>query len=114
MSHPEQYAGKKKHDSLFLNYVLCEQIWSNASIPCWLALLDVEGAFPRTWAKALRYLLWLLGTQLDLLKLLKDIHGNRKSAIKVGGKLTEFFRVKGGIAEGSPNSVDFLLCTSAP
>ena len=104
----EQFAGKKERDSNLLNYTLAAQVRRLHPKVVILALLDIKGAYPKTWDDALWFRLNQKGVQQELIALIIDMYNHREVAVKLRGKLTAFFKVKGGIAEGSPNSVELF------
>ena len=66
--------------------------------------VDFKKAFDSVWHQGLFYKLENLGIKGNLLDLIKDIYRKTKCAVKVDGKITDFFDFTKGVRQGCPLS----------
>ena len=66
--------------------------------------VDFKKAFDSVWHQGLFYKLENLGIKGNLLDLVKDIYKKTQCAVKIDGKITDFFEFTKGVRQGCPLS----------
>ena len=66
--------------------------------------VDFKKAFDSVWHQGLFFKLENLGIKGNILNLIKDIYRKTKCAVKVDGKITDFFDFTKGVSQGCPLS----------
>ena len=69
-----------------------------------VCFVDFKKAFDSVWHQGLFYKLENLGIKGNLVELIKDIYKKTKCAVKIDGKITDFFEFTKGVRQGCPLS----------
>ncbi len=70
----------------------------------YVVLLDIKKAFDSVWIDGLMYTLFEIGIDLKLWKLIKDYYSDAECYVKIGGRLSQWFKISQGVHQGAPLS----------
>ena len=86
-------------DQLFvLKSVLNQR--KQSGYPCFIAFLDIEKAFDKTWTEALLYNLWDKGIRGKIWRVIANLHTNLTAKVQTKFGLTESIKITGGVRQG--------------
>ncbi|MFN7454652.1 MAG: reverse transcriptase family protein [Pseudobdellovibrionaceae bacterium] len=100
---------RPNHSTAHWQYVLRE-LFDHAShrrIPLYLAFIDIKKAFDTVWFSGLWHKLAHLGMTGKLLRLYKDWYSNGRSAVRVDGRVSDYFPSTQGVKQGAISSPVF-------
>ena len=111
--HSNQFGFKPRTSTKMAYFVLNETLhyYSSNKSKCWVASLDATKAFDKMWRCGLFYK--LIGKVPDVVwRILYKYYGSSEAAVRIGGSVSDKFRVLEGVKQGgviSPFLFNFFI-----